>query len=54
MRIEAGMDRRLASPDRRGASDRTLLDEHFRIKRRHNSQESANQIQADLDEFLAF
>jgi hypothetical protein len=31
-----------------------LLDEHFRIKSRENWYESADQIQADLDEFLAF
>jgi transposase InsO family protein len=34
--------------------NRTLLDEHFRIKGRENWYESADQIQADLDEFLAF
>jgi hypothetical protein len=34
--------------------NRTLLDENFRIKGRENWYESAAQIQADLDEFLAF
>jgi transposase InsO family protein len=34
--------------------NRTLLDEHFRIKGRENWHESAAQIQADLDGFLAF
>lgn len=34
--------------------NRTLLDEHFRIKGRENWYESADQIQADLNEFLAF
>ncbi len=31
-----------------------LLDEHLHIKARENWYESAEQIQADLDEFLAF
>ena len=34
--------------------NRTLLDEHFRIKGREKWYESADQIQADLDEFLEF
>jgi len=32
----------------------TPLDEHFRIKGREKWYESADQIQADLDEFLEF
>ena len=34
--------------------NRTLLDEHFRIKGREKRYESAEKIQADLDEFLEF
>lgn len=35
-------------------NDRTLLDEYCLIKDRETSSEPADQIQADLDEFLAF
>lgn len=34
--------------------NRTLLDEHFRIKGREKWYEGLDEIQADLDEFLAF
>jgi len=34
--------------------NRTLLDEHFRIKGREKWYEGIDEIQADLDEFLAF
>ena len=34
--------------------NRTLLDEHFRIKGREKWYESVEEMQADLDEFLEF